>query len=521
MSLVPLVLGASPFRSLHRIARAARPITVTSIGICVSTTLLCTGQAFAANGFVQPGNSAAELGMAGAGTALTDSPAAILRNPAAGAWMESGLSLVLGLARPEGRFQSGPTGQNSLFGVLEIDPVATENVQGIFPIPALSYNRRVDDDRAWGLGIRFAGLQSRTNAGSATLARGFPTFATRCEGPFGGGVPLAGRADTRRLCGRAGPKGGAEFAQLMLSAHFSQRIGSELSVGIAPILVGQRLVIRGLSAFRPYSVNPAATSDEGAEWSWGGAMQIGAIWEPHPDLRLAATLQSQTLTQPFAHYEGVIIGGRLDAPPVLDLGVGLTLSPQHRLLLDYQRVWHSQVPSLAMRLDTDRITNGCLLPRLLDELALAATVARDDQTCLGGDAGPGFGLRNLSVYKIGYQWNRGRLALRAGLSWTQAPLGDEQIVVAVFAPAITRRHEAIGLSWALTPRLGLDAALIHAVQERLSAPNSLSSVNARIGISPLLRFETEADDADQRINVALEVWQFHIGLNWRFGRDQE
>jgi long-chain fatty acid transport protein len=500
---------------------STRPITGAARAICVCLSVLGTGPALAANGFVQPGNSAAELGMAGAGTALTERSSAALRNPAAGAWMGSGLSLELGLARPEGWFRSGPTGSDSSRGVLAIDPVATDNIEGFFPVPAVSYNRRISDTRAWGLGLRFNGLETEIDDGSATLARGFPTFAVRCQGAFGGGLPLAGQADTRALCGATEPTVSAHLAQIFLSAHFAQRIGPRLSIGVAPILAVQRLDVGGLSAFRTFSVNPEATSDEGAELSWGGALQLGAIWRPHTALTFAAAVQSQSYTRSFGDYEGVLIDGHIDQPPVLDLGLSLAITPHQRLVFDFQRIWHSQIETLSNRLDANDLANGCLLPRMLGQLRLdlRPLLPADDRTCLGGENGPGLGLRDLNVYKLGYQWRQGRFTLRAGFSWTQTPQAEDQALAAVIGPAVTKRHIALGLGWDLSQRLQLDAALMHAAVERLRGPNPLSSVGLELGLSPLLGLDADADAADQRIEVELEVWQFHMGLNWRFGGD--
>lgn len=503
------------------IGPAARPITGAARAICACLTLLGTGPSLAANGFVLPGNSAADLGMAGAGTALTGHISATLRNPAAGAWTGSGLSLELGVAQPEGWFRSGPTGSASSRGVLAIDPVATDNIEGFFPVPAVSYNRRLSDTRAWGLGLRFNGLQTQINDGTATLARGFPTFAVRCEGAFGGGLPLAGQADSRALCGATEPTVSADLAQILLSVHFAQRIGPSLSIGVAPILAVQRLDVGGLSSFRTFSVNPEATSDEGTDLSWGGALQLGAIWKPHTALTFAAAVQSQSYTRSFSDYEGLLIDGHIDQPPVLDLGLSLAITPHQHLAFDFERIWHSQIETLSNRIDANGLANGCLLPRMLGQLQLnvQSLVPADDRTCLGGENGPGLGLRDLSVFKLGYQWRQGRFALRAGLSWTQTPQAEDQALAAVIGPAVTKRHEAVGLSWDLSQTLQLDAALMHAAAERLRGQNPLSSVGLELGLSPLVGLDAGTDAADQWIDVELEIWQFHLGLNWRFGGD--
>lgn len=482
---------------------------------CTVGVLSFTSPLWAANGLVSPGNGSVQLGMAGAGTAMAQDAAATLRNPAAGAWLDSGSTLDLGVALPEGGYAAGPTAADSENGIFEIGTGSFTSVEGVFPVPAYAYNRRIDDRNAWGWGVTASGLKSLSRHNTATYARGIRQLETRCHGSFGGGAPVPGSDDPQDLCGNRGGPAGTDLAQVFLSAHWAHLLTPGLSLGVAPVLVGQRLVVRGLGAFAPFSIHPDATSEEGSDLAFGGGLRVGLLGELVEGVGFGLAYQSRIFTTEFDKYRGMVIGGSLDLPPILDAGLQLHLARGHRVLLDVQHIGYSQIKPLGNRFDTQRFTDGCLAPRLLERLG-ASGDGRDDSTCLGGENGPGFGWTDMTIYKLGYQWQRGRLKLRAGVSLARQPLPDSQILSAVFAPALTERHEALGLSWALSPRLNLDAALVHSARKTLTGRNPLSNVVVDRGLLSLNGFDVAEDGQDQVIQASIEVWQSHFGLSWRF-----
>lgn len=475
----------------------------------VALACICSG-AEATNGMLAPGNGTTQLGLAGAGTALAEDAAATLRNPAAGAWLRSGQTFDLGVAVPKGNYTAGPVGEGSRLGLLDFAPGRESSVGGVHPVPAFARNWRIDERQAWGIGFTASGLKTMSEGASAHLGRGVPGFDVQCQGTLGGGDPLPGTRDPRGLCGHSGAGLGADLMQLFFSAHWSYRPRESLSVGLAPVLELQRLQVRGIGAFADFSNEPSRVTDNGPDIAAGLGLRAGLLWELTPGIGLGLAYQSRVVNTEFDRYRGVIIGGALDQPPIYDLGLQIHLAPQQRLLLDVQHIRYADITPLGHRVEPQFFTDECFIPRLLG--------GRDEPlaACAGGAQGPGFGWNNMTIYKIGYQGRQGRLTWRAGFSYGRQPVGEGQIFSAVFAPAITERHAALGLSWALNPRMSLDWAMVHALKNRKRERNAMSNAQLQLLGAALVGFRVDADPQDQVIETELQMWQSQFGVTWRF-----
>ena len=486
---------------------------IACVAVSLGTAIcLCSTPAKANNGMVAPGNGSVQLGMAGAGTAMAEDAAATLRNPAAGAWLDSGVSADLGIAIPDGGYVAGKVGSDARIGLLDLRSGRSTSVAGVFPVPSIARNWRISDQTAWGWGLTAAGLKSLSRGNAATLARGIPLFEAHCDGDFGGGSAVTPATDMARLCGRKGTALGVDLSQIFLSAHWAYQPVPELALGVAPVVAAQRIQLRGLGAFAAFSNFPGKVTNNGYDYSYGGGLRLGILWDLGYGVEFGAAYQSRLYQTEFDRYRGAILDGSLDFSPVLNAGLQFHPAPNHLVALDVERVEYGAIRTLVSKVEPQRFTDECFVPRLLTR-SLPNPPALD--ACLGGATGPGFGWHSVTIYKLGYQGNDGRLTWRVGYSIGGNPVGNDQVLPAVFAPAVTDRHASAGLSWQLNSRLSVNGALIYSIKNSVRARNTLSSATPSVlAGSPPVSFDVGADPADQVIENHISVWQTQLGVSW-------
>lgn len=476
----------------------------------IATGLVSAPAGFAANGMNAPGNGAIQMSLAGAGTALVEDSFAALRNPAAAAWMGDGAALDLGIVVPRGGARVEPLGARSAIGLFDIQPGKYQSVEGVFPVPAYARNWRLSDRQALGWGLTASGLKSSAAGGSASLSRGVPTFSASCEGGFGGGQPVDANPDLRGLCGRSGKKLGVDLTQLLLSAFYAYRVDASLSLGIEPVFAAQRVQLRGLGAFAAFSNQPQNTTDNDFDYSWGGGVRLGLLWEPADGLAFGAAYQSRLTQSEFARYQGAIVGGSLDFAPTLNLGAQIHFLPGQRLIFDLEQIGFADVTPLAKQVEPQRFSDECFVPRILARSPNPAPLS----ACLGGKTGPGFGWRDVTVYKIGYQSRLGNRTLRAGFSWGGNPVNSGQVLSRFFAPPISDKHAAIGYAWKRPNGARIHLALTHAINHSIREKNVFSNAQLSLLQGTLVGIRVVPDAQDQVVESSLRVWQLHVTYAW-------
>ena len=254
--------------------------------------------------------------------------------------------------------------------------------------------------------------------------------------------------------GRFGATGsaGVDLAQLFISPGVAIRLTDSQSVGVALNVVYQRFKAKGVGLFAGFSSAPTHVSDEGYDASSGLGLRIGWQGRFGRLLRVGATWQPKIHTSNFDSYRGLFAdAGGFDIPE--NFGVGVALQPGERwqVAIDWQRTLYSDVLSVGNPLNS--LFTG--VP-------------------LGADNGPGFGWRDVSVWKFGGNVRlNDRFVLRAGLATNDQPIPASQTFINILAPGVVRTHATFGVTWALDKTHELDFAYMHALKNTVAGSGSI------------------------------------------------
>jgi long-chain fatty acid transport protein len=93
---------------------------------------------------------------------------------------------------------------------------------------------------------------------------------------------------------------------------------------------------------------------------------------------------------------------------------------------------------------------------------------------LGSDDGPGFGWRDVTVWKLGVQHQASAsLALRGGVSLTNQAVRSGETFFNILAPGVIRKHLTLGATWTQPAGGELSVFYAHGFKERVNGVNSI------------------------------------------------
>jgi long-chain fatty acid transport protein len=238
-------------------------------------------------------------------------------------------------------------------------------------------------------------------------------------------------------------------------------------------LAYQRFEAKGLQNFVPYSSSSGALTDNGHSNSYGYGIKIGYLGKILPELNFGASYQSRTKMSKFSDYAGLFAEqGGFDIPSSWDLGLSYRVVPSVTLVFDYQQINYSEVKSIA----------NPLLPNL-------------QTSPLGQDNGAGFGWRDMSVYKLGVQWQSSEeWTWRVGYSTGTQPIPNSEVLFNIIAPGVIEQHATIGLTKNFSNHQALNFALMRAFSKSVS------------GTSPII--------SGQTVELKMDEWEADFSYSW-------
>lgn len=383
-------------------------------------TAFVPASAFATNGYFSHGYGTINKGMGGAGSALSQDSITAATNPAGMAFIGNRVDGGLEVFSPRREYTvEGNPSPSDMF------PLAPGNYQSSrdgFVIPHVGFNRTLSETTAFGVSV-FA------NGGMNT------EYPGDNGGPFYGG------------------RTGVNLEQLFIAPTWSWKFADNQAIGISPVIAYQRFEAKGLQGFGSFSSDPSAVSNNGDDDAWGYGFQIGWQGEITDTLRGGVSWRNILEMEEFDQYQGLFAEqGDFDIPQMFNAGIAWSGLQDHWFLLDVQHLKYSEVNSVG----------NPLLPNLMT-------------APLGADQGAGFGWDDMTIVKLGWQWQQTQdHAWRAGVSYGESPISEEDVLLNILAPGVQEWHFTGGFTHSFSDNLELSGMAFFSPKKEVTGPNPLA-----------------------------------------------
>jgi long-chain fatty acid transport protein len=379
----------------------------------------------ATNGYSPTGFGTANKGLGGAGVALPQDALAGATNPAGMLYVGNRFDLGAAIFAPDRGF----TADNNAAPVPpppSVPPGTYDSRNDYFLIPHFGWNKQIDEVSSIGVLVGANGGMN-TEYGSAIWS------------------------NFNNPAGTASSPTGVDFSQLFLGVPYARKLNEQHTVGIMPIVAVQRFKAEGLEPFQGLSVDPTKVTNNGHDYSWGYGIRVGWLGQLTDRLALGASAQSRLYMTEFDDYAGLFAEqGDFDVPPTVTAGLSFKATPEVTLVLDWQRIFYSDVKALSNPND--------------------APVGPDN--LLGADHGLGFGWNDIDIIKLGVQWEYNpKLTLRAGVSHADQLFDNGESLFNVLAPATVRTHASLGMTYRLDKSSAISLAYTRAFEEKIKGQN--------------------------------------------------
>lgn len=394
----------------------------TWIRFSAFVSILVPAAAWATDGYLSDGYGVGAAGRGGTSYAISEDAFGGANNPATMAFVGRRLDVGLSLFLPERSISR--TG--NAFGLNG----SADSRNTLFAIPELGYNQPLSD--RWTAGVTLYG-----NGGMDTDFSGGQIPAGHC----GPGAPAA-----NLLCGQG--KLGVNLTQVILAPSLTYKLTPDMAVGVAPQLALQWFSAEGLQAFGPDSSDPTSLTNNHASYSEGAGFRIGWMWRATDQLAVGATYQSPIWMSRFSGYQGLFAGsGSFDIPQNLGAGIAYQVTPSLLLAFDYEWINYNGV----------------------DAVGLPST----QRAPLGSARGPGFGWQNVSVFKVGLEYQpMADLTLRAGYNHGTNPILARDVTFNMLAPGVVQDHFTAGATYHFGPSYDLSVFYMHAFANQVTGATS-------------------------------------------------
>lgn len=418
-----------------------------SFAAIFASTLVTSSLAYATNGYFATGYGVKAQGFGGVSIALPHDSLVAAANPAGIAFTGDRFDIGFTLFRPDRSSEIvGNGGGNAVNGQYE------GNSRQNFLIPEFGVSKQINSELSLGLAVYGKG--------------GMNTSYTRP-------VPLLGQS-----------KPGVNLEQIFVAPTLAWKLNPSQSLGISAIYARQKFSATGLENFtapsgiQQASLSPSNVTGQGNSISNGFGFHLGWLGKLTESVSLGAHYQSKISAGEFDKYKGLFAeGGGFDIPASYGVGVAIKASPKLTVGADIEKIQYSKVASVANPLSN--LFSGNLL---------------------GTANGPGFGWKDITVYKLGagYQYSES-LRVRVGYNYNTQPIPSSQTFFNILAPGVVQHHLSSGFTYALNKDLELSGYVAHAFNKQVNGTGSIPSAYG-----------------SGNVNVRLSENSLGIGLGWKY-----
>lgn len=403
----------------------------------VAAALAVPVTAFATTaGYFMLGFSSKNDGLAGAGVALPEDSMAQATNPA-------GISFV------GNRFDIGASG---------FWPSRGFSNTGTSPFPEPSGCVECGSSTNFFLlphmGLTYA-LDGRNSVGVAMYGNGgMNTDYKIAPGPF----------DAQAFTGTS--QTGVNFKQLFMQASYAYKFTRHDSVGLGLLYVRQYFSAYGLQMFGNfgYSSNPRALTNNGVDMSTGFGLKLGTQIRLMRGLDFGLAYTPEIHMSRFASYSGLFRDhGDFNIPATWTGGLAYKPTRHQAVAFDVQRIYYGGVPTIAA-------TANCIGQG-------TCGAGNGGANGLGSETGPGFGWKDITVYKLGYQLATSRQwTWRVGYAYNTEPVDPSQTLFNTLAPGVLQRDITAGFTDHLSHSQDLTLAAMWAMPKKVYSSASAGGV---------------------------------------------
>jgi len=418
--------------------------------------------ALATDGYFAHGYGMTAKGMGGAATAMSKDSFGGANNPAAMVWAGERLDVGLDFFSP--RRSAART--DSLAGING----SADSGSNMFYVPEFGYNKMMGANLSAGVTVYGNGGMNTNYPGGQI--QGGPGTVCNSFNP--------GTAATRYnlLCGNN--ELGINMSQLIIAPTASMKVNQNHSFGVSLLFGYQQFAARGLQGFIGFTPNPATGGSNltnlGYDDSTGYGLRLGWMGKVSESVTLGAAYSTKMKMGKFDKYKDLFAGqGAFDIPENFNLGIAVKATPAMTIAADYQRINIGDVNAPG-----NPSTYNSAFPGSANPPAPPGTVGS-----LGCNACRGFGWSNISVFKLGaeYQYNP-NLVLRAGYNHSDNPIQARDVTFNIIAPGVVQNHLTLGFSYSLSKTSDLTMAYMHAYENSVTGKSLFNTWVTSTGGAP-------------------------------------